>query len=538
MITDALRLPVLPDASTRPRCLPGTRIALIKFILEWATHDSDNERILWLSGLAGSGKSTISATVADLLEDVHRLGSLIFFSRDVEGLRRPELMIRRWADKLASFDPRIAEALDVALKEAPGIIDKPLHSQFAKLIVEPLSIVSLRTEGPIVMVVDALDECGSIDERSALLSVFGLQSKQLPPFIKILITSRDESDIRDAFCSKDHILEKQLNIDDSETTADVSKFFHHQFLDISKGVYGKKLPVPWPRPDIVMELEHRAGGLFIWAATVCKFVKGHGGLIDHQAQLELILNKTSPDPESPIDKLYSAVLDLSCNPQNYGLHHDFKLILATIATAQSPLSLTAITQFLVYMPCMSNLGAMDLVQPLGSLLSGTRDPNTPLRPLHPSFYDFLRDAKRSKHLHMDQKVHSTMMATACLEIIIHGLTKDDICGVGDPFYLNKDISDSAIKKAIPESLQYACCFLVDHIVNVTSDTDDLIKMIKTFLYEHLLYWIEALSLMKMLDVAFHSLIHLEQWLNVSSFSIHRISIVNIHVRNLHQKELI
>jgi len=115
MVTDSLKLPVLPGNSTRPRCLPGTRIAIIRTILEWVTHPY-NQSILWLSGLAGSGKSTIAATVADCLDEFHRLGSYIFFSRDVDDLRRPELVIRRWADGLAAFDSGIAKCLYEALQ--------------------------------------------------------------------------------------------------------------------------------------------------------------------------------------------------------------------------------------------------------------------------------------------------------------------------------------------------------------------------------------------------------------------------------------
>jgi hypothetical protein len=44
----------------------------------------------------------------------------------------------------------------------------------------------------------------------------------------------------------------------------------------------------------------------------------------------------------------------------------------------------------------------------------------------------------------------------------------------------------------------------------------LAEKIWTFLSKHLLHWIEAMSLMKMLDGAYQSLIHLEHWLKVGT----------------------
>ena len=340
-----------------------------------------------------------------------------------------------------------------------------------------------------------------------------LASKDLPPFIKILVTSRDESDICQTFSGKPRVIEKPLHID-LDTSGDVSKYLHHRFQEMTSTMMDDE---PWPTDDAFDKLEQHAGGLFIWASTVCNFIEGDGRMINHQAKLELILNKTSSDPESALDKLYSAVLEESYSPQDGVVQHDFNLILSTMVTAQSPLSSMAITQFLVYMQRKSAIKVITFVQPLGSLLSGTRDPNVQLQPLHPSFYDFLTNTKRSGPFYIDQQLHNTSMAVACLEIIIHDLNKDDPCGVGDPFYQNKDISNDVIEKVLSEAVHYACHHLKDHIDNVDSATVILANKIRTFLCEHLLHWIEALSLMNMLGIAHPSLVSLEQWLKVSSF---------------------
>ena len=44
-------------------CLPDTRVELLRQIEDWAD-DFSTESIFWLNGMAGTGKSTISRTVA------------------------------------------------------------------------------------------------------------------------------------------------------------------------------------------------------------------------------------------------------------------------------------------------------------------------------------------------------------------------------------------------------------------------------------------------------------------------------------------
>ena len=46
-----------------PVCLPNTRVELLREIHSWADRQ-DDQCIFWLSGLAGTGKSTVAQTVA------------------------------------------------------------------------------------------------------------------------------------------------------------------------------------------------------------------------------------------------------------------------------------------------------------------------------------------------------------------------------------------------------------------------------------------------------------------------------------------
>lgn len=62
------------------KCLQNTRVDLIRKISEWAD-DPDAQTIFWLKGMAGTGKSTISRTMAQTFADTGRLGASFFFKR-------------------------------------------------------------------------------------------------------------------------------------------------------------------------------------------------------------------------------------------------------------------------------------------------------------------------------------------------------------------------------------------------------------------------------------------------------------------------
>src|SRR5262245_1192451 len=81
------KLPIAKGASFdshmeehNPRCLPNTRTELLHHIQQWA-QDRNGKPIFWLSGMAGTGKSTIARTIAQLFTDQHQLGASFFFKR-------------------------------------------------------------------------------------------------------------------------------------------------------------------------------------------------------------------------------------------------------------------------------------------------------------------------------------------------------------------------------------------------------------------------------------------------------------------------
>jgi len=63
----------------RKDCLPKTRLDVMKSFMDWIADESiDRKRVLWLHGLAGSGKSTLSTTIAWRMRHRGCLGGFFF----------------------------------------------------------------------------------------------------------------------------------------------------------------------------------------------------------------------------------------------------------------------------------------------------------------------------------------------------------------------------------------------------------------------------------------------------------------------------
>ena len=112
------------DASSRPKCLPGTRKEYLDKIMEWVLSDTE-PNVLWLHGVAGSGKSTISMSIAEECFSTCRRGAHLFFTR---GKSNPGEVIRTIAFQLASFDSTIAENVRKAVKSKSGAASVSLDS--------------------------------------------------------------------------------------------------------------------------------------------------------------------------------------------------------------------------------------------------------------------------------------------------------------------------------------------------------------------------------------------------------------------------
>ncbi|KAJ6498995.1 hypothetical protein C8R45DRAFT_1210847, partial [Mycena sanguinolenta] len=211
------------DFQERGQCLTGTRSEILGHISKWLLTPSDNTT-LWLSGLAGSGKSALSATIAYRIAGLHRLGAFIFFNRQAS--MQQTNIVRNLSYQLGSFDSRLGAAICQALQNNIMILTSPLSDQFQELILTPLCLCNLDNEGPIVVILDALDESGDANSRAPLLDLLINEFPKFPKFIRVLVTSRPEIDIKTALLSSPSVVQHVLETDTSSNYQDIKHYFH------------------------------------------------------------------------------------------------------------------------------------------------------------------------------------------------------------------------------------------------------------------------------------------------------------------------
>ncbi|KIM73665.1 hypothetical protein PILCRDRAFT_828960 [Piloderma croceum F 1598] len=147
-------------------CLPMTRESLLIDIMRWIT-DPNRNRIFWLHGFAGSGKSTVANTIASRYIGTGLLGASFRFNRDIDGRNGPMFLFRNIAYQLALFDGHFRESLLQAITTYGSMNSFALREQLERFIVEPMHEVSF--VAPVLIVIDAIDECGIENEQKEVL---------------------------------------------------------------------------------------------------------------------------------------------------------------------------------------------------------------------------------------------------------------------------------------------------------------------------------------------------------------------------------
>lgn len=465
------------DSHDRTECLRGTRDAIILSIIQWARNSEGPHKLMWLHGLAGAGKSTLSTTIATRIQADGYPCAFLFFNRDVAERNNPATVIRTMAYEVGMCHAPAGQAISAALPRCPRIHASSLRLQFQELLVNPLlSDGVLDADTPILIILDALDECGTVETRKCLLELLAEQSSTLHPAIRILVTCRPEHDICCAFEARPHIIAQELDITCEANIRDISSYLHEQTRRIrARAPYLFQEEV-WPSDHDIQMLTERASGLFVWASTALKFIDGY----DPKKRMATLLQiSNTSGAENALDVLYQTALQSIGNWDDENFLLDFKAVVGMVLVARRPLSTTSIDLLL-----SSIRPSLHII----SYLRCVMQQNPTVRFLHPSFADFLVDRSRCLRdiWFFDPIHHNRELALHCLHRL--NALKRNVCSLTLAADLNGE--------ELPDDLAYACVFWIDHICAIRHDISPLVNAMETFLCTHLLHWLEAMSILR------------------------------------------
>ena len=149
----------------------------------------------------------------------------------------------------------------------------------------------------------------------------------------------------------------------------------------------------WPSTSDISVLCEKAGGLFIYASTVVKFVSSqHHQPGERLALLISLPQNTNCEGQSGIDILYTELLiqafhDMEPDDQQFFQH--LRSVIGAVLLAFNPLSKKSLSDLLTNFNTLS--GISTALRSFHSLLLIPDGVGDPICPFHKSFPDFLMD---------------------------------------------------------------------------------------------------------------------------------------------------
>ena len=470
----------------RAVCTPGTRVRILSDIARWANNTS-SESVYWLSGQAGSGKSTIAYTIARRFEfavdadDTIVLGGNFFCSRQIKETRSASRIVRTIVYHLALKSKAFGDALRAFGKF--DTIHYGVRSQLESLLIEPWKQAqsadpskSLR----FLVVIDALDEIDGQDGSGFLRDLLDSINKHRLQGLKFFATSRPDPDLVTHLESfKDKRLYRLGQVPVEEAQADITTYLNAH-LGHSLG-----------RPEME-KIATQAAGLFIYAATVVKYVEGYAS-VEHEERLSTLFIE-NPE-ETLLDGLYHQVL-LDAY-RRFKSRHYLDILHTFLCTAER--TSTSLVAKLLLPPDKTNstLSHTEIADGvLKSLHAVFYTENDKVLTYHKSFADFIFDQNRAKKFWCDQAKHHRLLIDSCFRVM-DGL-KFNIANIESSFLLDRDNSalPNAVKQNITPALSYSCRNWEYHLSAAASiDSDALCDTLSKFLQLRVLFWIEAMNLL-------------------------------------------
>ena len=499
--------------------MEGTREELLKEISDWINNvEKDAPRIFWLHGPAGTGKSSFAHTIAHRFQQLERLGSYFCFDRSWMAERRHEKVFSTIARDLANRDRSLGRQLAAIIRDNDALKNTTdILQQREELIMKPVVALAEAIIRPVVIIMDALDESGDADSRRVLLRILGNTESRitdLPPNIRILLTSRHLPDIDLAFKGKTHVRRKSMDSIPSDfTERDILCYVSDQLSEVDFSI---------PRQEVYASLARSSGQIFEWARLACAYIKGDsiGTVLEPQERFNAIIHNSKLDHVPFLDGMYKFTLEAIYPKDQPQSQRDLRLrafgsVMAQILGTKEPHSLGSLTSMRSHLKNLAEIDVRMIVAPMAALLSGTTEPSVPIRFLHVSFADFLMDRNRGGefaiHVHL---IHNDL-AFASLAIMMGGL-QFNIFDLPSSYLSNSETydMDNRVKECIPPELAYSCQYWTEHVRQAPFNSPLAAEVRAFFNNERLLFWFEVLSLLKLINTCAGSMSSLIEWTEV------------------------
>jgi len=487
-------------ALKREVCTPGTRVKILEDITKWANNSSSGcPRVFWLTGQAGSGKTTIAYTITKRFEkdgnaDLHTvLGGSFLCSRQFEETRDRTRIVPTIAYQLARKCKWYADALHIADKFDTVHHDVP--TQLKDLLVGPWQQLTHDPDLPLyLIVIDALDE---------------IKGEGGPVFLWDLLTAIDEYNLRGFKFLVTSRTDPEVVTLCKSFTAEAVCWLQHVPVEDAQLDIGTYLTIKLPKlassPELA-ELVRQADGLFIYAATAVKYLTPRRSITvrEQTKMLKNLLSKSyktasASDATFLIDTLYRQIMfDAFSQFKDEFLTCRLQILYTFLCTAERTSS--SIVAALVAEDDDDDV-ARAVVEDLHAVLYTQGDR---VFWYHASFPDFIFDPARSNFdnfaFSCNEPVHHDLLGQSCFRVMKSSL-RFNMGDIASSFLFDSDNAEALSEKVnnnINAVLRYSCRHWTHHLPSPELiNPNNLCYCISDFLQIRVLFWIEAMNLLKL-----------------------------------------
>ncbi|RXW17511.1 hypothetical protein EST38_g8350 [Candolleomyces aberdarensis] len=285
-----------------PKCDEGTRVEAIGELMDWIEDRDGPQRLLCMTGAAGSGKSSLQQTIAERCAESGILGSAYCFSSTDPTRNTTSTFVPTIAFQLGSRNPDLKQAISTVVREDPVIFKKSLQTQMNGLLVRPLKRLQKYTgldlaTFPYAVLIDSLDECEGEDRQIELFTAIRdcLLTSDLP--FRIFIASRPEWAIRTALEPGGPLHGVAYHIllsDQYDATGDMCRYLQRRFEQLSVRAGNPH----WFTKRDIETLVESGSGQFIYAATVYRYISARRA--SPAERLKIVLTWTSHEGQKAL----------------------------------------------------------------------------------------------------------------------------------------------------------------------------------------------------------------------------------------------
>jgi hypothetical protein len=128
---------------------------------------------------------------------------------------------------------------------------------------------------------------------------------------------------------------------------------------------------------------------------------------------------------------------------------------------------------------------------------------------------FCQERSADIHPHGDTVVAHSVLAELCLRAMNQQL-RQNICEINDPGLFNSEVDDlpHRLETKVSDELRYACLRWIGHMTSANQVANELLDQLKLFCEQHILHWIEVLSLLGHLRLSAEMVLRAIEWSQV------------------------